>query len=84
MIGKTLVKHIVSKDLYDDNVYVKIPINDIKKLIEDEIKIANIYNRTPDDIVLPINKIYDRKAPYSEENETILTVNTEYKDDMPF
>ena len=84
MLGRTLVKHIVSKDLYDDNVYIKIPINNIKKLIDDEIKIAETYNRTPDDIVLPIDKVYNRKASYSEENEIILTINTEYKDDMPF
>ena len=84
MIGKTLVKHIVSKDLYDDDIYIKIPIKNIKKLVEDEIRTAKIYHKQPNDLILPINKIYDRNAPYSTENEIILTVNTEYKDDMPF
>ena len=82
MKGKTLVKEIVIKDLYDKDVYIKITkkkLYELKKIIDDEINRSEKLNFEPRDILLTT------KGVNNDFNDGIyITIDKDYNDGMPF
>ena len=82
MKGKTLVREIVIKDLYDKDVYIKITkkkLYELKKIIDDEVNRAEKLNFEPRDILLTT------KGVNNDFNDKIyITIDKDYNDGMPF
>lgn len=79
MRGQRLVKEIISKDLQDEDLYVKIPTIKMLELIKDKITLAKHTNGEVDDFLLPIKSLY-----VDSDNDIILYLETNAFDNMPF